>query len=94
MKKPFSDDLRLKFFLWFAGAYWLSGHGFAATLTVTTTDDDGAGSLRQAIQTAATGDAIAFAVTGEISLISGELLITNRFDLIGPGAGNLALRGN
>jgi hypothetical protein len=43
----------------------------AATITVTNTDDDGAGSLRQAIAGAHDGDTIRFGVTGTISLTTG-----------------------
>src|SRR5206468_2701905 len=66
----------------------------AATLTVTNTSDSGAGSLRQAIQTAAPGDIITFSVTGEIALLSGELLITSKLTIAGPGATNLAVDGS
>ena len=44
----------------------------AATLTVTNLSDRGAGSLRQAIADAASGDTINFSVTGTITLTSGE----------------------
>src|SRR5438132_12706436 len=66
----------------------------AATLTVTTTNDSGAGSLRQAIQNAASDDTINFSVTGTIALTSGELPITNNLTIIGPGATILAISGN
>src|SRR5437588_3026065 len=66
----------------------------AATLTVTTANDSGAGSLRQAIQNAASGDTINFSVTGTIALTNGELLITNNLTITGPGATNLAVSGN
>ena len=46
-------------------------HG--ATLTVTNLNDTGAGSLRQAIADASPGDTIDFAVTGTITLTSGQL---------------------
>lgn len=70
---------------------------FAATVTVTNTNDNGAGSLRQAIASAAAGDTINFAasVTSTITLTSGELVI-NQSNLIigGPGANVLAVSGN
>ena len=45
----------------------------AATITVTNTNDDGSGSLRQAIAGAHNGDTIDFRVTGTITLTTGEL---------------------
>ena len=66
----------------------------AGTNTVTTLADNGAGSLRQAIVDSVDGDAIAFAVTGTITLTSGELVITNSLTIAGPGATNLAVSGN
>lgn len=46
----------------------------AGTITVTSTADSGPGSLRAALAGAASGDTINFAVTGTITLTSGELL--------------------
>ena len=66
----------------------------AATNTVTTLADSGAGSLRQVIADATAGDAIVFAVTGTITLTSGELVIANSLEISGPGATNLAVSGN
>ena len=66
----------------------------AATITVTTTDDSGPGSLRQAIQDAASGDTINFSVTGAITLTSGELFITKNLIIQGPGATSLAISGD
>jgi len=65
-----------------------------ANITVTTLDDTGPGSLRQAIADAAPGDTIDFAVDGTITLTSGELLITNDLTIAGPGATNLTVSGN
>ncbi len=48
------------------------------TITVTSTADSGAGTLRAALASAANGDTIdASGVTGAILLTSGELLVTN-----------------
>ena len=47
----------------------------AATITVTSLDDTGAGTLRQAIIDANSGDTIDFSVTGTITLLSGRLLV-------------------
>ena len=65
----------------------------AATITVNSTSDGGAGSLRQAIQNAAPGDTINFSVTGVITLTSGELLIAENLSIVGPGASSLAVSG-
>src|SRR5437016_2895452 len=66
----------------------------AATLTVTSTNDSGAGSLRQAIQSAVSGDTINFSVTGMITLSNGELSIMNNLTIVGPSATDLAISGN
>src|SRR6266436_4855851 len=72
----------------------LSTPASAATLTVSNNNDDnGAGTLRQAIQTAGNGDSINFSVTGVITLTNGELLITKDLTITGPGATNLAIIG-
>ena len=65
-----------------------------ATLTVTTTNDAGAGSLRQIIKSAAADDTINIGVTGLITLTNGELLIDHDLIIVGPGATNLAVSGN
>jgi hypothetical protein len=63
---------------------------------VTTLADSGAGSLRQTIADSSSGERIGFApgLTGEITLTSGDLLITNSLEIIGPGAAILAVSGN
>src|SRR6266511_885838 len=66
----------------------------AATITVTNTNDSGAGSLRQALIDASDGDTITFAVSGTIVLTSGELLVDKSITIPGPGAGRLAVDGN
>lgn len=70
----------------------------AATLVVTSNSDSGAGTLRQAIADAASGDTITFdaALHGSvITLTSGQLQISNK-DLViqGPGPDLLAVNGN
>jgi hypothetical protein len=66
----------------------------AATLTVTTTADSGAGSLRDAITAASDGDTIQFdsALNGQtITLSSGELVIDQNITISGPGPGLLGV---
>lgn len=69
------------------------------TLTVTTTNDSGAGSLRAAIAQAQSGDTIQFSSNLQnqtIALTSGELVIPNDKDLIidGSGVSGLSISGN
>jgi hypothetical protein len=67
----------------------------AATITVSNTNDSGPVSLRDALARAADGDTIdASSVTGTITLTSGELLITNSVNVIGPDPNLLAINGN
>jgi hypothetical protein len=69
-----------------------------ATITVDTLAD-GIGvpgtSLREAIAAAATGDTVAFSVTGAINLTqaSGTLLISKNLFIDGPGANLLTING-
>jgi hypothetical protein len=67
---------------------------FAAnTITVTNTSDSGAGSLRDAIQTAAPGDTIDFDLPNPstIALGGGSLNIDRDLTIIGPGAASLTI---
>jgi predicted outer membrane repeat protein len=66
----------------------------ATTITVTNTNDSGAGSLRQALADASDGDIITFAATGSIELSTGELLVNKSITISGPGAANLVVDGN
>ncbi|MEJ2685420.1 MAG: right-handed parallel beta-helix repeat-containing protein [Candidatus Sulfobium sp.] len=70
------------------------GPASAATITVSNTNDSGAGSLRQAVIDAASGDTINFAVTGTIVLTSGDIYIDKELTIAGPGAASLAISGN
>ncbi len=70
-----------------------------ANITVTNTNDSGAGSLRDAIAKANTGDTILFAsnlANQTITLTSGQLLVRNGKNLTfdGSGAANLTISGN
>src|SRR5437588_8994631 len=67
----------------------------AHTITVTSTADSGAGTLRDALASAANGDTIdTSSLTGTILLTSGELLVNNSVTILGPGPANLAVNGN
>jgi hypothetical protein len=93
---------QLLFALCLAGWLLLAGHAptavHAATLTVTTTNDNGAGSLRAQIAAAAAGDTIVFApgLSGQtITLTSGEILINKSLTLDGSAlATPIAVSGN
>jgi len=65
----------------------------AATITVTNTNDSGPGSLRQALAVAHDGDRITFAVSGTITLTSGQLGISKNVTISGPGADQLSIVG-
>ncbi len=95
MKTP-SHNLTLR--LSTLGLMLLAAYSHAATLVVTSNSDSGAGTLRQAIADAASGDTITFAsgLNGSaITLTSGQLQISNK-DLViqGPGPDLLAVNGN
>src|SRR6266568_4153903 len=65
----------------------------AHAITVTNTNDNGAGSLRQALADASDGDTIDFSVTGTITLTSGELLVNkNNLTISGPGPNQLIVQ--
>ena len=64
----------------------------ANIITVTNLNDSGSGSLRQALADANDGDTIEFAVTGTISLTSGELVIDKNITISGPGSNSLTVR--
>ncbi|HUK83935.1 MAG TPA: right-handed parallel beta-helix repeat-containing protein, partial [Verrucomicrobiae bacterium] len=68
----------------------------AATITVTSTDDGGAGTLRDALASATDGDTIDFSLTtpATITLTNGELVVTNSVTILGPGPANLAVDGD
>ena len=69
----------------------------AATFTVTTTDDAGPGSLRQAVLDAngsPGADTIDFTVSGTITLGSGQITVTDELTIDGPSASALTISGN
>jgi hypothetical protein len=68
-----------------------------ATITVTNTNDTGAGSFRQALLDASNGDTINFNLTGcpcVILITSASFNINKDLTIIGPGADLLQLDGN
>lgn len=67
----------------------------ANTITVTTTADSGAGSLRQALQAAVAGDTIDFNLAYPAVIYPQNTLYINKdLTIAGPGAANLILDGN
>lgn len=58
----------------------------ANLVTVTNLDDGGPGSLRQALADASDGHTINFAVSGTISLTSGELVIDKNITISAAGS--------
>jgi hypothetical protein len=66
----------------------------AATIMVNSTTDSGAGSLRDAIAAASSGDSINISATGTITLTTGTLTISKDLAISGPGASDLAISGN
>ena len=66
---------------------------------VENSNDNGAGSLRNTIATAAPGETIEFDmsaghVTSPITLTGGELTLAQNVKIIGPGSGSLTISGN
>jgi hypothetical protein len=65
------------------------------TITVTSSADSGPGTLREAIASASPGDTIQFARSvHNITLTSGELLVSKNLTVQGPGTGALTISGN
>ncbi len=76
--------------------FLFAGHASAATFTVTTLNDSGAGSLRAAITSVSAGDTIVFqsGLTGTITLASALPTINANLTIQGPGADSLTISGN
>lgn len=70
--------------------------GLGATITVTSANDSGPGSLRQAILDSAVGDTITFdlPLPSTITLTSGELLVDKDLTITGPSAASLTISEN
>ena len=62
-----------------------------AVLKVRNLNDDGKGSLRQVIRSAANKDQIQFQVSGHIQLLTGELLVDKDLTIEGPSSGDLVI---
>jgi hypothetical protein len=90
--------LRLRTIACLSGTLIAANAALASTFTVTSVNDAGAGSLRQAVSDAngnAGPDAIVFApgVVGKISLTSGDISVTDSVTITGPGAKVLTISG-
>jgi hypothetical protein len=73
-----------------------AGSSQAATLTVTTNADSGAGSLRAALAAAAADDTIDFdaALHGQTIVLQSTLSVTKNLTITGPGASRFTIDGN
>src|ERR1700704_6449529 len=93
-----SVRLRLAIGLGCVGVSALAGAGSAvaaSTLTVANSNDKGAGSLRQALLDATSGDTIVVpSGIGAITLTSGELLVNKSLTIQGAGSGDTVISGN
>ena len=94
MKTFNSNTCRILFATCFSALCLIALSTQGATITVTNTNDNGTGSLRQAIADAHDGDTIDFGVTGTITLTTGELLVDKSISINGPGSDHLAVDGN
>jgi hypothetical protein len=94
MKRFNSNTCRILFATCLSALCLIALSTQAATITVTNTNDSGAGSLRQAIANANDGDTIDFGVTGTITLTTGELLVDKSITIHGPGPDHLTVDGN
>jgi hypothetical protein len=74
----------------------LEDRSLPSVLTVTSTADSGAGTLRAEIAAAQSGDTIVFALPrpSTIQLTSGTLTIGSSIHISGPGVSALTINGN
>ena len=94
MKPLNSNTCRILFATCLSALCFIALSTQAATITVTNTNDNGAGSLRQAIVDAVNGDTIDFGVTGTITLTTGGLPVIKAISINGPGPDHLTVDGN
>src|SRR2546422_2842114 len=78
------------------GIFTTASPVFGSTITVTSTNNSGAGTLRDAIAAANPGDTINFSLIypATITLTSGALFIGKNLTITGPGTSSLAINGN
>jgi hypothetical protein len=74
----------------------LEARALLSTITVTSDNDSGSGSLRAALASAVAGDTISFARSayGTITLSSGPLEVTTNVTIDGPGPNKVTVDGN
>jgi hypothetical protein len=80
-----------------SSAFLFTVSNYAATITVTNTNDSGSGSFRQALSDAAPNDTIDFNLTNcpcTIPVLSTGFEITKSLTIVGPGANQLAFDGS
>ena len=66
----------------------------AATITVTNTNDSGAGSLRAAVAAASSGDTIVFSLTTPATItLAHEIIVDKELVISGPGMAKLFISG-
>jgi hypothetical protein len=81
--------------IWLTLACALAIPAHATTIIVSNTNDNGPGSLRQALVDTNDGDTIdATGISGVLTLTTGELLVDKSVTINGPGADVLAVDGN
>ena len=79
------------------GAYWAFTTGCISSVIVTSSDDSGPGTLRQAIHDVCSGGTITFSPSlpeDTITLAGSELLIDKSLTINGPGADLLSISGD
>jgi hypothetical protein len=94
MKRFNSNTCRILFATCLSALCFIALSTQGATITVTNTNDNGPGSLRQAIADAHDGDTIDFGVTGTITLTTGGLPVNKSISINGPGSDHLTVDGN
>jgi predicted outer membrane repeat protein len=85
----------VKTFLCLLAASLWSVSSSAATLTVTSSADSGAGSLRATVAAAGAGDVIQFdaSLTGQVILLASQITVNKALTIEGPGADKITISG-